>query len=172
LAYAFASFTDDLVAALKHKGLDALPDIADMLRRLLAEPEFAAQAFSGETERKRLLFHDPETDVHVLAHRQSGGKRGSPHSHGASWAVYGNVRGCTHMTEWHKRKEASGAIVLEPGAHYRLGPGETRAYPPHAIHSTEHPEDALVIRITGTDLDAIPRYRFDISKDRMNPRNA
>ena len=28
------------------------------------------------------------------------------------------------------------------------------------IHSTAHPEKAWVIRVTGTDLDALPRYRF------------
>jgi hypothetical protein len=28
------------------------------------------------------------------------------------------------------------------------------------IHSTAHPEKAWVIRVTGTDLDALPRYHF------------
>ena len=28
------------------------------------------------------------------------------------------------------------------------------------IHSTAHPEKAWVIRVTGTDLDKLPRYHF------------
>ena len=31
---------------------------------------------------------------------------------------------------------------------------------PGVIHSTAHPEKAWVIRVTGTDLDVLPRYHF------------
>jgi hypothetical protein len=34
------------------------------------------------------------------------------------------------------------------------------------IHSTAHPKKAWVIRVTGTDLDAMPRYRFG-KRDRI-----
>jgi hypothetical protein len=65
----------------------------------------------------------------VLAHVQAGGKRGSPHSHGASWAVYGNARAFTDMTEWRRSNpESEAQAVLEPAARYRMGPGDTRAY--------------------------------------------
>jgi hypothetical protein len=43
---------------------------------------------------------------------------------------------------------------------YCLGPGQTKAYGPGVIHSTAHPEKAWVIRVTGTDLDVLPRYHF------------
>ena len=42
----------------------------------------------------------------------------------------------------------------------RLGPGETKAYGPGVIHSTAHRKKAWVIRVTGTDLDVLPRYHF------------
>jgi hypothetical protein len=50
---------------------------------------------------------------------------------------------------------------------YRIGPGEVHAYGPGVIHSTAHPEKAWVIRVTGTDLDTLPRFRFDPRKDRI-----
>ena len=50
--------------------------------------------------------------------------------------------------------------MLEPVANYSLGAGDTRAYGPGVLHSTRHPEKAWVMRVTGTDLDALPRYRF------------
>jgi hypothetical protein len=63
---------------------------------------------------KRELFHDSETDAYVLAHVQVPGK-GVPHSHGASWAVYGNVRGATQMTEWCclNPEAEEGAVIVE-----------------------------------------------------------
>jgi len=50
--------------------------------------------------------------------------------------------------------------VLAPVEHYALGQGQTHAYGPGVLHSTEHPRKAWVIRVTGTDLDALPRYHF------------
>ncbi len=50
---------------------------------------------------------------------------------------------------------------------YVLRLGDTQAYGPGVIHSTAHPQKAWVIRITGTDLDAIPRYHFRAKTDRI-----
>ena len=48
---------------------------------------------------------------------------------------------------------------MQPVEHYDLtAPADTRAYGPGVLHSTEHPSKAWVIRVTGTDVDAIPRY--------------
>jgi len=115
-----------------------------------------------------VLYHDAETDMYVLAHVQAGRKLGKPHSHGASWAVYGNALGLTEMTEWRRTNpENEESAVLEPLDRYRIGPGETRAYGPGIIHSTAHPEKAWVIRVTGTDLDAIPRFHFREQRDKI-----
>jgi hypothetical protein len=147
----------------------ALPEIAEKLSRLLVNPAFVAETFTDDMPPgRRTLHHDPVTDVYVLAHVQEGNKTGTPHSHGASWAVYGNARAVTEMTEWRRvNGESDEGAVLEPVAHYGLGPGQTRAYGPGVIHSTAHPEKAWVIRVTGTDLDAIPRYRFRAQRDRI-----
>ena len=169
MSTAFDRFTADLVGILKRTAIrDALPLIAEKLRPLLRDREFAAFAFPDVTIRKRVLFHDDQTDVYVLAHVHEAGKRGRPHSHGASWAVYGNVTGTTDMTEWRRANpESEPHVVLEPASRYQLNPGDARAYAPHVIHSTAHPEDARVIRVTGTDLDHMPRFRFDPARDRI-----
>jgi len=168
------AFCADCRAALKAaaKPADALGQIAEGLARLLTNPEFVAMAFKeDDPPGNRTLHHDAETDFYVLAHVQRPGKRGTPHSHGESWAVYGNARGYTDMIEWRRVGDAEdGGVVLAPASKYRLGPGQTRAYGPGVIHSTEHPEKAWVIRITGTDLDAIPRYRFRPQRDKILER--
>jgi hypothetical protein len=146
-----------------------LARIAETLAGLLANPDFVTQAFSeNDPPGHRTLFHCPQTDYYVLAHVQRAGKGGLPHSHGTSWAIYGNARGFTDMTEWRRvNPENEAQAVLEESAKYRLDTGKTHAYGPHVIHSTAHPEKAWVIRVTGTDLDHLPRFRFDPRKDKI-----
>lgn len=169
MAYTLANFCNDLSAILKARGQDGLPDIARKLSELLNNPDFVAATFAEDTPiGRRELWHDPQTDAYVLAHVQQGGKVGKPHSHGASWAIYGTARGVTEMTEWRRVNPASeDGAVLEKTRHYALGPGQTRGYASGAIHSTAHPQKAWVIRVTGTDLDAIPRYHFDAGTDKI-----
>jgi hypothetical protein len=163
MAYTLDDFCTDTRALLKAAPLpNALPQISDRLGRLLANPDFVAETFSDDMPPgRRVLHHDGETDFYVLAHVQEGNKVGKPHSHGASWAVYGNARALTEMTEWRRTNpESEPNAVLQAVSKYRLGPGDTKAYGPGVIHSTAHPEKAWVIRVTGTDLDALPRYHF------------
>jgi predicted metal-dependent enzyme (double-stranded beta helix superfamily) len=146
-----------------------LAHVADKLAALLANPAFVAAAFPDDPPPgQRLLHRDDATDFHVLAHVQRAGKSGMPHSHGTSWAVYGSARGFTDMTEWRRvNPESEPQAVLEPASKYRLAEGGTHFYAPYVIHSTAHPEKAWVIRVTGTDLDYLPRFRFDPRKDRI-----
>lgn len=170
MAYQLKDFCADLTATIKTEGVDGLPAMAEKLQDLLVNPQFVAETFSEDTPPgKQILFHDPETDVYVQAHVQSAGKRSKPHSHGASWAIYGNARGYTHMNEWARlNAEGEDHAVLKSSDEYRLGPGQARVYGPHVIHSTEHPEKAWVIRVLGTDLNTIPRYRFNAQTDKID----
>src|SRR6266849_3622853 len=163
MACTLSQFCSEIRMRLKSEPLpSALEKIAERLGDLLSNPTFVAETFNDDMPPgRRELHHDPETDVYVLAHVQEGQKVGKPHSHGASWAIYGNARAYTEMTEWRRTNpEGEEHVVLEAASKYRLDPGETRAYGPGIIHSTAHPEKAWVIRITGTDLDRLPRYRF------------
>ena len=169
MAYTLGDFCADSRAILKTPPLsDALERIAERLGRLLSNPAFVSETFSDDMPPgRRVLHHDPETDFYVLAHVQEGQKIGKPHSHGSSWAIYGNAREHTEMTEWCRiNPESEAHAVLQPMSRYRLGPGQTKAYGPGVIHSTAHPKRAWVIRVTGTDLDVLPRYHFG-KQDRM-----
>jgi predicted metal-dependent enzyme (double-stranded beta helix superfamily) len=163
MPYTLDRFCDDARSIVKSYPLDeALPKVAERLSELLVNPDFVAETFNDDTPiGRRELFHDPDLDFHVLAHVQAGGKTGKPHSHGTSWAIYGNARNVTEMTEYRRvNPESEQNVVLEIASQYALRPGQTRAYGPGVIHSTAHPEKAWVIRITGTDLDRLPRYHF------------
>ena len=170
MVYDLPDFCADAHASLKAKPLPAaLDDIARDLSRLLANEAFVRASFHDDTPPgKTMLFHDPELDFYVYAHTQAEGKGGAPHSHGSSWAVYGNAKEFTEMTEYTRvNPESEEAVVLKKSDHYRLGPGQTRGYGPGVIHSTAHPKKAWVVRVTGTDLDKIPRYHFKKSRDKV-----
>jgi hypothetical protein len=171
LAYTLQEFCADHRAILTSGTplATALPAIAEKLAVLLNNPAFVAETFSDDTPvGRRTLHHDKDTDVYVLAHVYEGPKKGNPHNHGASWAVYGTARAVTNMTEWRRTNpQGEERAVLEPVEHYSLGPGQTRAYGPGVLHSTEHPRKAWVIRVTGTDVDAIPRFRYNAERDRL-----
>ena len=170
MAYELQAFCDEARASLKSKALGAALDaIAANLTKLLANEAFVKATFNDDMPPgKRELFHDLDTDFYVLAHVQQAGKGGAPHSHGASWAIYGNAMGFTEMTEYRRvNDEKDEAWALEQSDKYKIDKGQSRAYGPGKIHSTAHPGKAWVIRVTGTDLDHLPRYHFKRSRDRM-----
>lgn len=171
MAYTLQEFCANTQAILKGAGsiTERLDQVAQKLSVLLKDKNFAAQTFDANTPAgKRELYHDPELDFYVLAHVQEGGKRGTPHSHGASWAIYGNIDGATRMREYQRTNpESEEGAVLKKVAEYDIGAGETKAYGPGYIHATEHKEKCFVIRITGTDLDQIERFRFRKLRDQV-----
>ncbi|MGA2391900.1 MAG: hypothetical protein ABSH03_00950 [Candidatus Lustribacter sp.] len=72
------------------------------------------------------------------------------------------------MTLWRRENpESDDHAELTVIDKYVLGPGQARSYPSGAIHSTNQPGKAWVIRVTGTDLDVLPRYRFNSKADKM-----
>jgi hypothetical protein len=162
MAYDLSDFTGDLHTILKTKGRAGLGEIAEKLRALLVNPDFIAQTWTEDSPPgNRVLYHDTDSDAYVLAHVMVPGKRGMPHSHGDSWAIYGNARGSTDMTEWKRINDPSeDRVVLAPAEQYTIEPGQSRAYGPHVMHSTAHPAKAWVVRVTGTDLNVLPRYHF------------
>ncbi len=168
--YDVAAFSADVRRIVQADGPADLAQIAAGLERLLANPAFVAATWDASTPPgKRVLDHDPETDVYILAHVHPAGRApGAPHSHGTSWAVYGNARGVTDMTLWHRTNPATDDHAeLVVADRYRLEEGAARAYPPGAIHSTLQTDTAWVVRVTGTNLDVLPRFRFQPGRDRM-----
>src|SRR3984893_16126484 len=142
MAYALDQFCTESHAILKSKPLaSALTQVADRLSRLLANPAFVAETFNADMKPgKRVLHHDPELDFYVMAHVQEGGKTGKPHSHGSSWAIYGNARAATEMTEWRRtNSDSEDHAELVVMSKYSLAPGPKRAYGANAIPLTAPP---------------------------------
>src|SRR6266567_4757258 len=124
MAYTLGEFCTDSRTILKSAPLpQALAQISERLSRLVVDPAFVAETFSDDMPPgRRVLHHDLELDFYVLAHVQEGKKIGKPHSHGSSWAIYGNARAFTDMTEWRRTNpESEPHAVLEAVPRYRFG---------------------------------------------------
>jgi hypothetical protein len=168
MVYSLADFCRDAGQALRDiPGRDGREMVRGLLERLLANPDFVREAVGPEAPLgRRKLYEDADLGFVVLAHVNAKAHRSPPHDHGASWAVYGQATEHTDMTVW-KRLDAgigAGEAQLESVRHYRLLPGQAGVYDVGDIHSIDYPDNARFVRVTGRDLDLVPRLRFDLSQ--------
>lgn len=172
MAYAFEQFCADIRAALAgDPGKGGRDKVVKLLEKLLADKAFVAAECGPDAKPGiRTIYRDKETGFNVLVHVYEKGKKGPPHDHGRSWAIYGQATGWTDMTIWRRKDDGSkdGFADVEPVRTFRLEPGMAGKFETGDIHSIHFPDGARFIRVTGTDLDAIPTNRFDPEKKLVN----
>ena len=165
MAYTLEEFCTDCRAAIKaDPGEGGHEAIRQHLERLLRDEAFVAANCGPEAEAGiRTIYVDEETDFNVMVHVYDKGKTGPPHDHGTSWGVYGQATLYTDMTVWKRTDDGNGEghAELEVAETFRLNPGMAAKVEVGDIHSIRFPDDARFVRVTGTDLDAIPTLRFD-----------
>jgi len=170
LAYTLEEFCRDTKSALSSTpGPAGREKVRVLLEKLLANPAFVDDAVGPDAPAgRRKLYEDSELGFVVLAHVNSKAHRSPPHDHGASWAVYGQATKHTDMTVWKRLDDGTGPgdarLVAEHT--YRLEPGHAGTYDVGAIHSIDYPDNARFVRVTGRDLDHVPRLRFDLAAGR------
>ena len=167
MADAFAAFCGDCRAALiGDGGRPGREAVRRNVERLLADVGFVADRLLPLRPGRHTLYEDAELGFVVSAHVLDEALDLPPHDHGASWAVYGQVTRHTDVREWSRVDGGSGlgSAELVPTRRYRLEPGQAGLYEPGAIHSIKLPADTRFMRVTGTDLDRIPRLMFDTDR--------
>jgi len=171
MAYTLEEFCTDCHSALtEDPGPAGREKIRGQLEKLLENKEFVANHLAGQSSGKTKLYHDESTDVYVMAHgTDQGNRKGKPHCHGESWAVYGQAIGNTNMTVWERTDDRSqeGQATVEDIHQFTLSPGKAALFDTGIIHSTAHPKPARWVRVTGTDLDTIERYAYDPDRQEM-----
>jgi predicted metal-dependent enzyme (double-stranded beta helix superfamily) len=133
------------------------------LEQLLRDPQFVSSNVSESTPERQVLYEDPELGFCVLAHNYKGAKESPPHDHGPSWAIYGQARGETEMTDYAL---VSAATPERPGKAkalrtYKLTPGTAYLYNEGDLHSPRRRGPTQLIRIEGLNMDRIKRLRFE-----------
>ncbi len=111
---------------------------------------------------REVLFEDPELGFCICGHVNGDAAIGEPHDHGPAWAIYGQARGRTEMTEF--RVVEAGAdgepARVEAIESYALEPGQARLYDVGAVHAPRRDKPTKLIRIEGQNLDNIERSNF------------
>ena len=145
-------------------GPDGRAEVLALLERAVADPDVLEACFGAGEAGRRTLYEDPELGFCVLAYDMAEPRVSPPHDHGPSWAIYAQVRAYTDMTEYARADGGSGPGPAELRAlrRYRLEPGRAGLFDTGAIHRIDYPAGARFVRITGTDMESVPRLRYDL----------
>jgi hypothetical protein len=157
----FASRCHDLLKA--HPGPAGREQVCTILQEVLQDEEFVATYLGDDVAERQILYEDPELGFCILAHAYTGAKESPPHDHGPSWAIYGQGRGVTEMTDWDL---VTPATEQTPGAvrrarTYTLTPGMAYVYHEGQLHSPRREDATRLIRIEGTNLENVRRLRYE-----------
>ena len=108
---------------------------------------------------RELLYEDPELGFCICGHVYGDAALGEPHDHGPAWAIYGQARGHTEMTEYRIVEAGAGdkPALVEPIDTYALEPGQVRLYDVGTVHSPRRDKPTKLIRIEGRNLDNVQR---------------
>lgn len=137
--------------------------IAKRLEELLHDKTFVEANVSEKTPERQVVYEDPDLGFCILAHNYAGPKDSPPHDHGPSWAIYGQAKGETEMTDYERvvDPEEGKPGKARPTRTYKLTPGVAHVYNEKDLHSPRRRGPTQLIRIEGLNMDRIKRARFD-----------
>jgi hypothetical protein len=137
--------------------------VCAVVQRALKDEAFIAQHLGDEVPERKILYEDPALGFCILAHNYQGAKESAPHDHGPSWAIYGQARGETVMSDWTVLEPAAegraGKVKL--GRSYALRPGDAHVYNEGDVHSPRREGPTKLIRIEGTNMERVKRLAFE-----------
>jgi hypothetical protein len=156
-------------AAACHRLLKAEPGpagrqkVCTLLQNVLQDDDFVATHLGDDVSERKILYEDPELGFCILAHVNHGAKTSPPHDHGPSWAIYGQARGVTEMTEWAlvepARVDKPGKV--RPVKTYTLTPGMAFVYNEGDLHSPRRTDSTRLIRLEGKNMETVRRLAYE-----------
>jgi predicted metal-dependent enzyme (double-stranded beta helix superfamily) len=156
----FAATCHDILKA--EPGPAGRQKICALLQDVLKDDDFIATHLGDNVPERKILYEDPELGFCILAHVYHGARETAPHDHGPSWAIYGQARGETEMTDWALVEPAT---ADEPGKvrqvkTYTLKPGMAYAYHEGQLHSPRRAGPTRLIRIEGLNMEKVHRLAY------------
>jgi hypothetical protein len=137
--------------------------VCSLLQDALKDEAFVAKTLDEATPERKILYEDPDLGFCILAHNYNGPKESAPHDHGPSWAIYGQAKGETSMSDWELLEPAT---PEKPGKvrktrSYKLTPGAAHVYNEGDLHSPSRTDSTRLIRIEGTNMEKVKRLKFE-----------
>lgn len=157
----FSSACHRLLA--EEPGVAGREKVCMLLQGVLKDDAFLARHLGDEVPERKILYEDPELGFCILAHVYQGAKESAPHDHGPSWAIYGQARGETVMSDF-ALVEAAGESKPGKVRHlrtYTLKPGMAHLYNEGDLHSPRRDGPTRLIRIEGTNMAKIRRRAYE-----------
>jgi predicted metal-dependent enzyme (double-stranded beta helix superfamily) len=157
---------DEIRSLLTNKPVSECADeISSVLKKALTDDDFISEHLpnreAGASPRE-ILYEDLDLGFCICGHVYAGEAIGQPHDHGPSWAIYGQARGSTEMTEWRIVKPGKGdeSSLVEPVDTYVMKPGDAHFYDVGDVHSPKRTAPTRLIRIEGANLDNVTRSKI------------
>jgi len=156
-----ASTCHDLLAA--ERGPEGRKKVCALVQDVLRDDAFTSTYLRDDGPERKILYEDPDLGFCILAHVYTSAKESQPHDHGPSWAIYGQARGETVMSDWALVEPAT---EDKPGKvrhvrSYTLTPGMAHVYNEGDLHSPRRDGPTRLIRIEGRNMDTVRRLRFE-----------
>jgi len=161
----FASACHDILKAEPNPA--GRSKVCALLQDLLKDEKFVSTYIKDETPERQILYEDPQLGFCILAHHYRGAKTSAPHDHGPYWAIYGQARGETEMSDYELLESAS---PEKPGKvrktrTYKLTPGVAHVYNEGDLHSPKRIDSTMLIRIEGVNMEKVKRLKFEEAKN-------
>jgi len=144
-------------------GVEGRKQVCALVREVLKDESFVQTHLTDDVPERKVLYEDPELGFCILGHVYQGAKDSNPHDHGPSWAIYGQARGETVMTDYEP--------VARPGEgkpgkarrvkDYTLKPGMAYLYNEGDLHSPRRDGPTRLIRIEGKNMEKIQRFPYE-----------
>ena len=137
--------------------------VCELLRKALKDESFVASTLTDDVPERKVLYEDPKLGFVILAHHYKGAKESPPHDHGPYWAIYGQARGETQMTDWELVEAASADKTgkVRRKNTYSLTPGMAYLYNEGDLHSPSRAGSTRLIRIEGKNMEQVKRFKFE-----------
>ena len=164
MGYTLESFSAACRRALaENPGVEGRRRVCALVREVLKDDSFIAAHLRDDTPERDILYEDPELGFCILAHSYKGAKESPPHDHGPSWAIYGQARGETLMSDWELVEPASDERPgkVRHARSYSLTPGMAYLYNEGDLHSPRRDGPTQLIRIEGMNMDRVKRRKFE-----------
>jgi len=156
----FAAKCHDLLKA--EPGPAGREKVRALLETALKDDRFVASCLDDKTPERKILYEDPDLRFCILAHSYPGAKVSPPHDHGPSWAIYGQARGETEMSDYQLLEPATEAMPgkVKKVRTYKLTPGIAHVYNEGDLHSPSRAGPTRLIRIEGVNMEKVKRLKF------------
>ena len=144
-------------------GVEGRKRVCMLVEDVLKDDEFIKTYLTDDVLERKVLYEDPELGFCILAHVYHGAKDSNPHDHGPSWAIYGQARGETVMTDYAPVTRPSDG---RPGKarwvkDYTLTPGMAYLYNEGDLHSPRRDGPTRLVRIEGQNMEKVRRYPYE-----------